>query len=178
VDGQPPAGCGSLGRSIGSGRRSYSRPHLTSAASGSDRVAATSNVRLLNVLERHLSARQLPVARRLRYSPPSCCRTSSRLPRKVAMVGWLGPRVVWPISRARSSWVRAPSRSPRACSTTPRLLCRMAMVGWLGPRAASPISRTRSWWLRARSTYMRRASPVAERRVVSYWSRSWPPQFW
>ena len=55
MDGQPPAGCGSLGRSIGSGRRSYSRPHLTSAASGSDRVADASNVRLLIVTERYLT---------------------------------------------------------------------------------------------------------------------------
>jgi hypothetical protein len=69
-------------------------------------------ITLLNVLERHLSARQLPKRKRLRYSPPSCCRTSSRLPRKVAMLGWSGPTVAWPISRARSNCPRAATAAP------------------------------------------------------------------
>jgi F420H(2)-dependent quinone reductase len=36
------------------------------------------------------------------YRLPSCCSTVSRLRRKRATLGWLGPRVAWLISRARS----------------------------------------------------------------------------
>jgi hypothetical protein len=52
VDGQPPTGRESLGGSIGSGRRSYSRL-VDSAASSSGWLADASNVRLLIVSERH-----------------------------------------------------------------------------------------------------------------------------
>jgi hypothetical protein len=55
VDGQPPTGRESLGRSIGPGRRSYSRP-LDSAASSSGWLADASNVRLLIVSKRHPAA--------------------------------------------------------------------------------------------------------------------------
>jgi len=75
-------------------------------------ATGTGKTTLLNVLERHLSARQLPKRKRLRHSPPSCCRTSSRLPRKVAISEWSGLTVARPISRACSNCSPAATAAP------------------------------------------------------------------
>ena len=88
---------------------------------------------------------------------PQARSTPPRLLRRMPMSGWSGPRAASLIWRARSCWVRAPSRSPSARSTPPRLLRRTPMVGWSGPRAASPIWRARSYWVRAPSRSPRRA---------------------
>jgi pilus assembly protein CpaF len=55
-------------------------------------ATGTGKTTLLNILERHLSSNARATNCLCAIHPPSCRRTLSRLRRKVAMLGWLGPR--------------------------------------------------------------------------------------
>jgi pilus assembly protein CpaF len=99
-------------------------------------ATGTGKTTLLNVLERHLSvSHELPIAFALL--------TTKLLGSMVEIVaegghrGVLGRRVAWPISMARSWWVRAPARSTRSASTVPRLLCEWPSRGGRHRRRSS-----------------------------------------
>jgi hypothetical protein len=89
VDGQPPTGRASPGRSIGPVRRSCLRPVDSAAStSGCWRTPATLDCST-SLNDTCLQTRNTEAVS-LRYSRPNCCRTWSRLSRKVVMVGGWG----------------------------------------------------------------------------------------
>jgi Type II/IV secretion system protein len=114
-------------------------------------ATGTGKTTLLNVLERHRLADATYTRCVWALSHAQAAADIVEIAADEGQVGvvWVvWARVAWPISRASSSWVRAPARSPRSASTRPRLLCRVARSGWSEPTVASVILIARSWWVR------------------------------